>query len=566
MPHRSTALILAVLTVASLTREGAAQNPPLDSAAVTAWRQDLRYMAAQMAERHRNLYHSITRSGFDSAVASLDARIPTLKRYQVILELARIVALVGDGHTNIAPTRDPRIGFRSYPIALYLFSDGLYIRAADSAHAPLVGARVVRIGSHSVDEAYAAVRPLIGRDNEMGVRFFVPFLLAMPEVLGGTGLVPDMERAELTLERDGRRFEVTLAPAGPAPMMAPETDRSWIAPPGWVDARQSAAHPTPLWLEDPSDKFRYRYLPDSRTLYVQFNEVGNKPDETVAQFCRRLFAFARHRPVRRLVLDLRLNGGGDGSLNRPLLLGIIKAESLDVRGRLFTIIGRRTWSAAQFLVTQLESYTNTILVGEPTASRGNAYGDSYRITLPNSGITVRVSTLWWQLSDPRDTRPWTPPEIATGLSFEDYRSNRDPALQAVLSYRNTPPLDEQLEQALRRGGLDVALERHRAYKADPRHRYLDTEADLNRLGYRLLEQRRLKEAIAIFQLNAGDYPDSWNVYDSLAEAYLKGGDADLAIRNYERSVALNPDNHNAVEILRSLRAGGTGADSGGPAP
>jgi hypothetical protein len=563
--HRPTALLVAALAVASPARQGAAQNVPLDSAAVAAWRQDLRYLAAQMAERHRDLYHAISRSAFDSAVASLDARIPLLRRHQVILELARIVALVGDGHTNIAPTRDPRIGFRRYPIALYLFSDGLYIRAADSAHAGLVGARVVRIGGHSVEEAYAAVRPLIGRDNEMGVRFFAPFLLAMPEVLHGTGLVPDMERAEFTVERDARRFEIALVSAGPAPMMAPETDRSWIAPPGWVDARRSAAHPTPLWLEDPSDKFRFRYLPDTRTLYVQFNEVGNKPDETVAQFCRRLFAFARHRPVWRFVLDLRLNGGGDGSLNRPLLLGIIKAESLDVRGRLFTIIGRRTWSAAQFLVTQLENYTSTILVGEPTASRGNAYGDSYRITLPNSGITVRVSTLWWQLSDPRDARPWTPPELATALSFEDYRTNRDPVLEAILSYRATPPLAEQLEQALHRGGPALAVEKHRAYKADPRHRYVDTEAALNGLGYQLLERRQLREAVAIFELNAGDYSDSWNVYDSLAEAYLKAGQTDLAIRNYERSLALNPDNQNAVEVLRSLRVGGAGADSGGAA-
>ena len=233
MPHHSAAIFLAALAVACPARETAAQNASLDRAAVAAWRQDLRYLAAQMPIRHRDLYHTMSRSAFDSAVALLDARIPTLQRHQIILELARIVALVGDGHTNVAPSRDPRIGFRGYPIALYLFSDGLLIRAADSAHAGLVGARVVRIGGHSVEEAYAAVRPLIGRDNEMGVKFFAPFLLAMPEVLHGTGLVPQVERAEFTLERNGRRFEVALEPVGPAPMMAPETDRSWIVPPGW---------------------------------------------------------------------------------------------------------------------------------------------------------------------------------------------------------------------------------------------------------------------------------------------------------------------------------------------
>src|SRR5919109_3466849 len=112
----------------------------LDSAQVQAWREDLRYMATQMEARHRNLYHTVSKVRFDSAVEGLDRRIPTLARHQIIVELARIVALVGDGLTNISPTRDPKIGFRALPVRLYFFKDGLYIRAADRAHTGLAGA------------------------------------------------------------------------------------------------------------------------------------------------------------------------------------------------------------------------------------------------------------------------------------------------------------------------------------------------------------------------------------------------------------------------------------------
>ena len=58
------------------------------------------------------------------------ASCPTLARHQVIVELARIVARVGDGHTNVAPTRDPKIGFHTYPVKLYFFKDGLFVRSA----------------------------------------------------------------------------------------------------------------------------------------------------------------------------------------------------------------------------------------------------------------------------------------------------------------------------------------------------------------------------------------------------------------------------------------------------
>jgi tetratricopeptide (TPR) repeat protein len=526
--------------------------PVLSPAEVARWHEDLRFMAAEMPKRHASPFHAMTRADFDRAVRRLDTRLPRLRRHEVILELARIAAMVGDGHTNVAPARDPKIGFHALPLKLYLFSDGLWVRAADSAHAGLVGSRVVRLGRATVEQAMAAVRPLIARDNEMGVAFAAPYLLVMPEVLHGLGFIDDLDRVPLVLERDGKREQVTLAPAGLAPLMARDTDRSWEVPEGWTDTRGEPDR-WPLWLRRPGDKFWFEYLPTRRALYVQFNEVGDKPEQTVARFADSLFAFARAHAVDRLVLDLRLNGGGRGELNRALVLGIVRAEQLDVRGRLFVLIGRRTFSAAQFLATELEHWTEAIFVGEPTASRGNGYGDSYRLTLPNSGVTVRVSTLYWQLSDPRDTRPWTPPEVATELTFDDYRRNRDPAVEAALAWAPEPTLADQLRTALGRGpaALDSA---YRDFTSDPRHRYASTENPLNALGYELLQASRATDALAVFTLNARVHPTSANVHDSRGEALALTGDTTAAIREYQTALRLDPTLPGAADKIRALRA------------
>jgi hypothetical protein len=77
------------------------------------WLEDLRYLAEEMPRRHRNLFHTMTREQFAGAVKALEERIPVLARHQIIVEMARILALVGDGHTNIEPTRDAKIGFRA---------------------------------------------------------------------------------------------------------------------------------------------------------------------------------------------------------------------------------------------------------------------------------------------------------------------------------------------------------------------------------------------------------------------------------------------------------------------
>jgi D-alanyl-D-alanine-carboxypeptidase/D-alanyl-D-alanine-endopeptidase len=77
---------------------------------------------------------------------------------------------------------------------------------------------------------------------------------------------------------------------------------------------------------------------------------------------------------------------------------------------------------------------------------------------------------------------------------------------------------------------------------------------LNTLGYRLLHSDRVQEAIAIFTLNVEEYPDAWNPYDSLGEAYAEAGELELAIVNYEKSVELNPENTNGIAALERLRA------------
>jgi CubicO group peptidase (beta-lactamase class C family) len=82
-----------------------------------------------------------------------------------------------------------------------------------------------------------------------------------------------------------------------------------------------------------------------------------------------------------------------------------------------------------------------------------------------------------------------------------------------------------------------------------------TENEMNRLGYQLVRLKRVKDAIAVFTQNTVDFPQAFNTWDSLAEGYMIDGDKESAIKYYKKSLALNPDNMNAVQKLKELGTG-----------
>ncbi len=136
-------------------------------------------------------------------------------------------------------------------------------------------------------------------------------------------------------------------------------------------------------------------------------------------------------------------------------------------------------------------------------------------------------------------------------------------MREVLGYQSQPSLAHRMGDAFTAGDSARAIALHRQYRADPRHRYAETEIALNGLGYELLRQGRRGHAIAVMRLNAADHPGSSNAFDSLGEAYMEAGMREEAIRSYGRAVTLDPANQNAAQMLEKLRAGADATPAGG---
>ena len=128
--------------------------------------------------------------------------------------------------------------------------------------------------------------------------------------------------------------------------------------------------------------------PEAGVLYVGYNSAL----ASTFEFASVLERFSGEvRAVRRVIVDVRLNGGGNNQSYRPLY-SVLASPRINRPGRLYLLVGRATFSAAGNFAAEIDRYTRAVLVGEPTGGGVNQYGDATTITLPATGWEVHVAT------------------------------------------------------------------------------------------------------------------------------------------------------------------------------
>jgi tetratricopeptide (TPR) repeat protein len=413
-------------------RELTAMVDPSSMSRDEGWRFDLRLMAREIARRGYAPFRQISHEEFDRRVAVLDAKVPKLTDMQIVIEMMKLTAAVGDGHTMIYAFFERPELLDNIPIEFAFFEEGLFIVAADLRFSDLLGTRVIRFGDRSVAEVSQALDPLISRDNPAAPQVMGPMRMRNVPLLAGLGLIPDPRHVSLTVQDEGGKLRtVTL----PADSNVPSR-KLWDGyPQNWRRLVDTLPAPLPLYLKNPYKDYWFEYLPDRKTVYLQWNHIHSDPVEPIDKFFDRVAQFVQEHPVDKLTLDMRWNNGGDTGLVPPVLESLIRDVKIDQPCKLFVIVGHRTFSAAQNAVTMIARFTPAIFVGDTTGSSPNFIGEDVALQLPYSKLMVSISDLYWQSSWPTDYRAWIPPLIYSPPSFAEYRQNQDRALEGILNYR-----------------------------------------------------------------------------------------------------------------------------------
>lgn len=390
------------------------------------WMTDIEYLEYVLMTTHFNPYFKLAESEWKEKIAKLKKDLPKLTNDQVLVRVAKFIASMGDAHTRILSFDEynTHFGNRELPFDVQIFEDGCFIVRASKEYSFLLGAKLLNVNQFTFEEVYKLVSTLIPNDNEMWCKREFNSYFKNTNFLSGLEIIQS-NKDSLTIEYEihNQAFKKKVA--------LKNMDKNSL-----IDFHSYYSLKRPMYLKNKFNPYWYKYDEDSQILYFQLNSITSKKENSIEDFCDSLKNICKNKSLNAFILDIRLNTGG-GSHHNKTILKLLISENINIRGKLFLVIGRSTFSAAQNLTSDIEYYTDAIFIGEQTGSSPNFIGEINPFTLPFSGLVISSSDVYHQRGlYSSDIRKWKAPDIYIPNSFADFKNGIDPVIDEIMKYIN----------------------------------------------------------------------------------------------------------------------------------
>ncbi|MEP6482850.1 MAG: hypothetical protein ABJB01_00270 [Rudaea sp.] len=530
---------------------------------VNQWNDSIDQFVQQIRGTHPDPFAKTGSLAFMRDVNDFKQHMGELSEEERMVRAMRIVASLGDGHTDLQPARAD-FG-KWYPIHIVEFPDGYFVTSALKSYDELAGAQVISMADKPIAQVASAVRSLASADNEFGARWNLGSLHNAALMRGlGFARADDSISVKFKLA-DGRvKTEELPAMLADSAFYSPGFSRN-----DWEDGAETLGPPlaSPTeWITayrgEPASAFRVRddthpihltlrralvsrNLPQFGTYYIQSNIVEDGADESFRHFFARAMDEIDSAHPKNVILDLRNNPGGDGS-RIPELIPLFSRHLASTQN-LFILTGPKTFSAAILWLGDFARFLHPSIVGEPAGAALNSFGDAHEFPIPDIGATIHISTLRNVKSGVLDTSTLTPVDVPAPMTFADWRTGRDPAVDQILQGKEM----RSFAQIALVDGADAA-QRAMAERVDVFKKYSwwtpPPEIELRYAVQLLREQHRFDDAIAIGKISVRFHPEIWNSWYNLGQAQLEAGRLLEGQKTLAKVLEVDPNNFNKDEL------------------
>jgi hypothetical protein len=374
---------------------------------------DLHTLYATLEKEHKNLYHQTSKEVFRAEYESALLSAPTLNEIDFYFTASRLAALAGDSHTSVSLTRELAQSLNVYPLQVGYVDGAWRLIVTERDQSFLLGNEILSINGVSFTEIVERARPLVSYDNEVWFRQRLSQMLNIAELYHYLGVV----------EHAGQALTITL-----------DKQENYIVEPLTVEAFYQGEYSTlydvkPRTAANPV-YYRSLLLEQDSILFVQYNACASDSEYPIDQFIEETLQHIAKHQFKKVIVDLRYNGGGNSRLFEPMIKGLAALQK-ELNFSLDVLIGERTFSSAIMNAVQLKQRTEARLVGSETGGSVNHYGELKYFTLPNSSLVVHYSTKYFVM-DKSHERGSLKPDLVIEASVDDLLNGVDTVVQAIL--------------------------------------------------------------------------------------------------------------------------------------
>ncbi len=425
-------LLLFLLSIPSIwTFGGNTQNPKSID-----WQADLDFLAHELPKNHPDLFFKIPKDTFLKEISELKKEIPALSNTEITLRIQKILAKMGDDHTNVDFI--PLIIHDGVlPLKFQWFPEGIFIMQAQNPYGEILGHKLVAVNGVPADTLFRNISGLLPAGNASVHKQRVPFLMSFRAILNyECSLNPQTSQPFKMRYEDekGQRKTVLITPSNQPTNITNE-----------LHTLKPETGKIPLSMQHPQKLFWLKHLPQDSMLFIQYNRCTSREVEkkwgskelasrmpSFRKFAKDIFQHLNQHKISRVVIDLRQNPGGSSPQGTELAALMGRWKEQNPGCRFFVLAGKRTYSSAIINTMDFKRYTDATVVGEPTSGSPNHFGEIRMLKLPSSGLQISHSTKFFKLIE-QDINTLKP-DIQIMQTFEDYRNGIDPVLEAVKSY------------------------------------------------------------------------------------------------------------------------------------
>jgi hypothetical protein len=405
---------------------------------VIGWSRDLDAIRGRVLTFDRS-FDSAEKLKALQAIEQLRSEVPRLSDDAVRVRIARVAALANNAHTRLYILRN-RTEVRRMPIRAWWFGKELRVVRAAPEYARYLGCRIDRVGGHTASAAKAKVDDLFAGSPTWRT-YMSAYSLTSSDVLHGAGVIPDAGQVRYHFSGCPASGIASIA-ALPLAKSAKPLESWWDLAPQYAgppdEWKQLLAGSTPpLYLSHPDRNYWFDDRSSDGTFYIQYNRAADAADEPLGAFAVRVAtAITTNRP-RAVVVDLRFNTGGNGTITPKLVDAVNQAPASTP---VYVITGRSTFSAGIVAAALLRQARPVKIVGEPVGDALEFWAEGGNIILPYSGLYVHFANGAHSLSPrPCPTKDYCDdlsvaslqPDILAPPTWSSYVARHDPAMDAV---------------------------------------------------------------------------------------------------------------------------------------